>query len=237
MRAYAVVLISLITSVIAAAGTSYAMVRFGWAQPTQPEKLAIPNLVGLPESDAKNNLAASGLTMMVDAREPADKAEPGTVIRQSPPAGWMADPGQSVSLTFAMALPQVPEVVGRDLAEATELIKRAGYEVETGEPVASAEQPKGVVAKQSPPGGTALKAGEKVTLRVSGGPAEVEVPKLLGQGIAQAKTAAEQAGLELKVQWVSLAETTSNVVLRQDPDPGTKAAPGASVTVMVNRGD
>jgi beta-lactam-binding protein with PASTA domain len=63
----------------------------------------------------------------------------------------------------------------------------------------------------------------------------VEVPKLLGLGLEKAKKEAEEAGLELAIQWVALAETATGVVLSQDPRAGETVAPAAKVTVSVNR--
>jgi beta-lactam-binding protein with PASTA domain len=66
----------------------------------------------------------------------------------------------------------------------------------------------------------------------------VEVPKLVGFTLPTAKADLEKAGLKVApIHWVNLAETTSYLVLRQKPAPGTKVPPGSEVTVTVNAGD
>jgi beta-lactam-binding protein with PASTA domain len=237
MRAYAVVLIALVTSLVVSAATTFAVNRLGWLGPAQAQKIAVPHLLELNEEDARNNLSAIGLGMMVEAREPHESAKPGTVLRQSPPAGWLAEAGQAVNLTFAAVSPQVPSVLGKSKAEAEQLLKQAGFTVQLGDEVPSAEHAVGTIAAQSPTGGTPLRAGSAVVVRPSSGPAEQEVPKLLGLGIQQAKEAAEKAGMELVVHWVERAETNSYVVLSQKPLPGEKVEPGTQVIAVVNRGD
>jgi beta-lactam-binding protein with PASTA domain len=237
MKTFTVIVVAFVTAVLTATGTTYLAVRLGWFSPPEPQKQVVPNLVGLTEADAKTNLGTLGFTMIVEGREPHLSAEPGTVIRQVPAAGQLAGQGQAVNVAFAAALPKVPSVVGRTLSEATDLLQRAGYTVQVGEAVGSSQHAQGLVAGQSPLAGTGLEKGKPVSVQPSAGPSAIKVPRLVGLGLQQAKTEAEKAGLKFEVQWVSLAETTSYVVLRQKPEAGESVAPDSQVLVVVNRGD
>jgi serine/threonine-protein kinase len=209
----------------------------GWFNPPEVPKQPIPDLIGLAETDAKTNLTTLGFSMLIAGREQDAKAAAGTVLSQSPTAGELAEPGATVKLTFAVAPPKLPDVVGKKISEATELLKAAGYEVKMADAVPSERQPAGSILAQEPAAGSPALKGAKVTLKPSAGAAEVEVPKLVGMNHKQAKVVGEKANLKVKVQWVSLAETFSYVVLRQKPAAGEKVAPGSEVTVVVNRGD
>jgi beta-lactam-binding protein with PASTA domain len=237
MRIFTVILVAFITAVAASTGTAYLVIRLGWFNPPEVPRQPVPDLVGLSEADAKTNLATLGFSMLVAGREIHATAEPGTVVRQTPSPGELAPVGQAVRLTFALPPPKLPDVVGKKLSAATEVMEQAGYKVRVAKAVASDKHAEGLVASQSPAPGTPLQKGAKVVLRPSAGAAAVEVPKLVGMGLQKAKKEAEQAKLKVKVQWVELAETTSYVVLRQKPEAGEPVARDSEVLVVVNRGD
>jgi len=234
-----VFIIAFFTSLLTAAGTSILMPRVLLLLHPEPARVVtVPALSGLREADARANLQAIGLVTMVGGREPSDKASPDTVIGQSLPAGQQVQPGQAVSITLAAALPKVPDVVGRTVEEATRAMEEAGYAVQVGAPLPHATIEKGSVVAQSPKAGTALEAKSAVVVQPSAGPDAVEVPKLVGFTLPTAKADLEKAGLKVApIHWVNLAETTSYLVLRQKPAPGTKVPPGSEVTVTVNAGD
>ena len=73
-----------------------------------------------------------------------------------------------------------------------------------------------------------------MVVRVSAGPAEIEVPKLFGLNIEKVKTQAKDLGYTLKIIWTAMGETDEYVVLNQNPLPGTKIKPGDPITVTVN---
>jgi serine/threonine-protein kinase len=235
MNALSVVFVAFVTSVVTAAGTVYVAERYHVFR-SQDQREAVPSLVGLTEGDAKMNLDAVGFKMAVAGREASASAQPGTAIRQSPAAGQLAAAGQVISVTFASEPPKVPEVVGKSVEDATRILEEADYSVRVSESVPSKDVTEGMVAEQSPEAGATLEKKKYVSLKPSSGSPNVEVPKLVGMGIAKAKEAVEGAKLKFTVQWVDLAETASNIVLRQIPNPGEKVAPGAEIKVVVNRG-
>lgn len=87
---------------------------------------------------------------------------------------------------------------------------------------------------QLPAAETPQETDKPVIVRVSAGPGDIEVPKLLGQGVEAAKAQAKELGLSLKIQWTGMAETATFVVLSQNPVPGKKIKPGETITVTVN---
>jgi serine/threonine-protein kinase len=75
-----------------------------------------------------------------------------------------------------------------------------------------------------------------VVVRVSSGPTEVSIPKLLGQPVSKAKETLQQAGLELgNITWTEEGETPTGVVLNQHPPADTIAKPGDKVRITINR--
>ncbi|HYP90492.1 MAG TPA: PASTA domain-containing protein [Polyangiaceae bacterium] len=240
MRAFGwlviVVLVSVATSVATVFGMQHLRLLSPPAReaPLLPAKVGVPSLRGLSEADARENLKALGLVFLVGARKAEPGAAPGTVVVQSPAAGQAVDAHGVVSVELARESPKVPSVVNRTLAEATALLAQAGYKLEQGTGVADANVPKGNVASQRPPADAGQETDKPVTVQLSTGPAEVDVPKLVGLGVEKAKARAKELGFELKINWVAQGETPSLMVLSQNPIGGKKLKVGEIVTITVN---
>jgi len=229
-----VVLVSMVTSIATVLGIERLKLFTPPPAPQVPAKLGVPSLKGLSESDARQNLQALGLVFLVGERRAAPGATPGTVVEQTPPAGQPLEPRGAVTVALARELPKVPSVVGRTLAEATTILSQGGYKLEQGEPIADAHVAKGSVVGQLPEADKLQDTNVPIVVRLSSGPGEIELPRLVGQNIERVKTQAKEAGYTLKIVWTAVGETDEYVVLSQNPSPGTKLKPGDAVTVVVN---
>lgn len=237
MHGSTVFLIAFFTAIATAAGTVYTLERFDVfhraAVPAQES--IVPDLRGFAEADARANAQASHVTLLVASREPSAEAKPGSVIRQSIPAGQHVPQNHPMSVVLAEELPKIPNVTGLSLVEAGKRLEGTGYKLQAGDPVAHATVPLGQIVSQNPAADTAAEKGKTVTVQVSAGAAEVEVPKVMGLSVNNAKTALEKLGLEAEVRWVSLAETPTFIVLNQKPKPREKLKPGSKVEMTANR--
>lgn len=240
MRGFGLLVVVVLVSIVTSFATVLGMERFklfpppAREQPQPAPKVGVPSLKGLSENDARENLKALGLVLLVSERKAASGAAPGTVVEQSPAAGQLLDAHGVVSLTLSRELPQVPSVLNHTLAEATALLAQAGYKLEQGEPLPDARAPKGSVVSQLPAANAGQETDKPVVVRLSSGPGEIEVPKLVGQNVDKVKAQSKEAGFELKIVWVALGETESRVVLSQNPLGGKKIKPGDTVTVTAN---
>jgi serine/threonine-protein kinase len=172
---------------------------------------------------------------MVASREPAADAKPGTVVRQSVAPGQHVPRDYPLTVVLADELPKVPTVTGVNVAEATQRAEQRGFHLQVGATVPDANVVQGLVLDQTPKADTAQAKGATITVQVSNGPGDVELPKFVGVGIKQAQTDIEKLGLKAVVRWVALAETPTYVVLNQKPAPGEKAKPGSEVQLTVCR--
>jgi eukaryotic-like serine/threonine-protein kinase len=226
MRGFGLVVLVVLVSMVTSIGTVVGIERLKQLNPQTHEqpKVGVPSLKGLSENDARQNLKALGLVYLASERKAAAGAEPGTVEAHA-----------AITVTLARELPKVPSVVGRTLAEAAALLAQSGYKLEAGEPIADATVPKGSVVSQVPEAAAAQEIDKPVVVRISAGPGEIEVPKLLGQSVEKVKAEATDLGFVLKIAWTEEGETPSYVVLNQNPLAGKKIKPGDSVTITVNR--
>jgi beta-lactam-binding protein with PASTA domain len=237
MRALGVIVLAMFTSILATVGTMYGAYRLGYLKLAAESPRHAPNVLGLTEGDARNNIEALGLKLIIAGRETNAQAKENTVISQMPKAGDPVGPDGAVHLTLALAPPpaKVPDVTGKSVADATKALADAGYEVKVGAAVPHDVHKEGVVATQSPEAGGSLAAKETVTITPSSGAEAKTAPKFVGLGLDAAKEAAKTAKVELVVQWVALAETPTYLVLRQDPLEGKPLNADKKVTVFVNR--
>ena len=240
MRGFALLVAAVLVSIVTSIATVLSMERLKLiAAPAAHEqaaaKVGVPSLKGLSEDDARQNLKALGLVFLVSERKAVSGAGPGTVVEQSPAAGQQVEPHGSINVSLARELPKVPGVVNRTLSEATALLTPLGYKLEQAEPLADPQVPKGSIVSQLPAANAPQETDKPVIVRVSAGPGEIEVPKLLGQGLEKTKAQAKELGLSLKILWTEMGETPTFVVLSQNPVAGKKLKPGEAVTVTINR--
>jgi len=128
----------------------------------------------------------------------------------------------------------VPNVVGIERDLAVQQIEDAELEASVEEQP-STEVEQGIVIEQSPPAGSRIAKGDTVTIVVSTGPREVEVPALAGRTYGEAVDILEELGLEPRRVDV-FSQRPVGVVASVDPKPGTLVDEGSVVTVRVSKG-
>jgi hypothetical protein len=86
----------------------------------------IPQLVGTPLAAVHERAQQDGLSVLVLGERPSGRYPRGTVIQQSPVAGWSASEDSILRVTVSSGL-AVPDVVGHTLAEARSKLSRLGW--------------------------------------------------------------------------------------------------------------
>ncbi|MFN2535788.1 MAG: Stk1 family PASTA domain-containing Ser/Thr kinase [Pseudonocardiaceae bacterium] len=127
----------------------------------------------------------------------------------------------------------LPNVVGQPVPQAEQALNAAGFQTER-HPVESTPQDLERVVAMNPTG-QAVK-GTTVRLDIGAGPAEVEVPNLLGLDRVQAQSSLQQVGLALSPdqrQQVVQDDKDVGRVQVQDPPAGRRLAKGKSVVITV----
>ena len=194
--------------------------------------VALPNVVGLTEVEARAQL--SGFTITIqrapDARIPKDR-----VTNQLPLATVRVSKGSAVTLTLSDGPGDavVPtDIIGKPLEEARVALAAAGLRVSRTIAVDSEEQP-GIVLKVTPEQGSTIEAGSGVTLEIASG--NVRVPELLGKSDIEARTLLTQAGFLVKIVEAFDSNQPIGVVIAQAPAAGETKIIGSSVTVTINK--
>ncbi|WP_080794055.1 Stk1 family PASTA domain-containing Ser/Thr kinase [Corynebacterium pacaense] len=94
--------------------------------------ISVPEVEGMKESDALKTLADAGLTVASTSRNASESAASAdTVVGVSPRPGGLIDPAApQVSLELAGQV-DVPNIVGKRIGEARELLDKAGLELDS----------------------------------------------------------------------------------------------------------
>jgi serine/threonine-protein kinase len=128
----------------------------------------------------------------------------------------------------------VPDVVGDSLADAAR--EFADQQLRASVQYVPSTEAQGEVVAQARPGGTRVRRGSNVQVNVSVGaqPAEnVQVPDVGGQTVAEARTALEQAGLEVLALNLDGDVRNESLVASQSPGAGVAIPRGSLVLLYV----
>ncbi len=198
-----------------------------------PGSANVPNVVNQAQAQATAALQQAGFK--VTTTQAASTTVPqGNVISQTPSAGQPAAKGSTVQLVISTGLPQVtiPSLVGQDPATAGSKLAALGLSV-TQQDVSSSSIQSGRVTGTNPAAGTPVSVGTTVTVFVSTGKQQVNVPNVVGSTQAQAAAALSAAGLQATFSTQPVTQPAQNgVVLSQNPSSG-QVAQGSTVSVVV----
>jgi beta-lactam-binding protein with PASTA domain len=206
---------------------------------TGPAQVQVPNVVGLTQAAATTAITNAGLVLGTVSQASSNTVAAGNVISESPVAGTSVNSGSSVNIVVSTgpAQVQVPNVVGLTQAAATTAITNAGLVLGTVSQAASNTVAAGSVISESPVAGTSVNSGSSVNIVVSTGPAQVQVPNVVGLTQAAATTAITNAGLVLgTVSQASSNTVAAGNVISESPVAGTSVNTGSSVNIVVSTG-
>jgi beta-lactam-binding protein with PASTA domain len=226
-------------------------------------RLAVPDVTGLPLTDAERKLKARGFK--VEVKRVASSRPKGVVVSQDPVAGVTAVSGTTVKLTVSSGVKgvAVPQLVGQTQGAAVDALTKLGLK-----PVLKnvpSDKPVGTVVGQNPPAGNQVDKGSKVVLNVSTGTGPstttvatttttatttsttvtgtttttaagpVHLPRVLGLAQTPALRQLNALGLRPTVVYVSSSQP-ANRVIAQSPAPGATLSRGSRVRVNVSTG-
>ncbi|WNI15148.1 Stk1 family PASTA domain-containing Ser/Thr kinase [Actinacidiphila sp. ITFR-21] len=194
-----------------------------------PGQVRVPTVRGRSLTAARQELKAAGLAPGTVTRAFSDDVPGGQVISTDPAGGRDLAPGTPVALRVSRGAPvDLPDVVGDPVTDAREQLEDAGLKVVLAQDeVYSDEADKDTVARVSPSDG--LGTGDTVTITVSKGRQEFDVPDVKGRSETDAKRILSAAGFGTRVIPIFFGDT----VFSQSPGGGSRAAKGATITLWV----
>jgi serine/threonine-protein kinase len=197
-----------------------------------PERYDVPKLRGLTVEDAQIALAAANLQLGEQSRAYDDRVAEGKIISSSPEVGESVKRDTVVDVTVSRGPEPVtmPDLVGSNGDQAQERLTSLGLTVERSDEFSDSVA-SGLVISTDPSGGTTAYRGDTVQLVVSKGPPLVTVPNVVGRSEKDARDELKDAGFKVKVN-----KPLGFVIFgvnSQDPQGGTQAPRGSTVTITV----
>jgi eukaryotic-like serine/threonine-protein kinase len=131
----------------------------------------------------------------------------------------------------------VPNIEGKNLSEANELLKKFNLVLNVNEKQYKESIPRDEVIKQLPPPGRTVRRGREIKAVVSMGPEMVTVPDLTGMSLRECGVNLTNKRLMLgKVKTSKDKKDEAEQVLDQNPKAGEKVRKGSPVNVTINKG-
>lgn len=204
----------------------------------KPAKVEVPNLVGLTEEAAIEEIEANNFAVGDIREEFSDEVEPGIVIRSTPEAGRLRDPESEISLFVSLGseLAEMSDYRGRDIDQVRELLTNQFRSIETVEEFS--DEPEGTILDQNPAPGEEVNVQEtNLVFTVSKGRQLIELSDLTGYNERSLEAYERSSGFKITVRSRENSEDVpAGEVLRQDPSAGTRLEAGTEVAVVVSNG-
>jgi serine/threonine-protein kinase len=200
---------------------------------TRPHNKTVPPVIGDSLNTARTILQNDGFRVS-PVYESSSKAS-GTVIGEIPNGGSKAKAGSTVSLAVSTGpgTASVPAVVGLPLAQAKRQIVQAGLRVGRIVRQHSSTYATGLVMDTNPAAAQSPLKGTAVTLFVSSGPANVNVPDVTGESEEQAKSTLQASGFTVITTPQTTSTTPAGHVISQSPRGNTQVPPGSKVDLVI----
>ena len=195
-----------------------------------------PPVVGLTETQAREELTEAGFTVEERPAVYSDEVPEDHVVDQDPVPDGRVVEGGTITLTTSLGPDrrEVPEVVGRSPEEAADALEAVGLAVGTTTEAFS-DLPVGAVVATDPAQGASLPPGTEVGLVVSKGVEQLGVPDVQGATRADAERAITQAGFTPRVTEAFSEDVAKGLVADQSPSSG-RAPRGSEVALEVSKG-
>ena len=195
------------------------------------ERYAVPNLQGLKQDVAEQQLKDNKLVLGDVKEEFSSEFPKGFIMRSDPASGERVKRDSQVNLVISLGVEQVAfaDYKGKSGEQALNELSDAGFDVKT-KYVYSEDLPIGAVISQTPGAGQVDK-GSTITLLVSKGSEFVFIPNVFS--VSEAKAVAALKDLDLKPKVKKVGNKKTKVVTNVSPKVGTKVKRGSTVTITV----
>ncbi|WP_217163263.1 Stk1 family PASTA domain-containing Ser/Thr kinase [Streptomyces sp. AC512_CC834] len=200
------------------------------------DKVPVPAFIGLSKSDAQQQATNIDLVLAFKQQECEDQPK-GNICSQDPKQGTNVEKKSTVNLVVSTGAPKVavPNVIDKNVDEATQRLEDKGFEVETKQTESS--QDEGTVLSQDPEPGEEREKGSTVTLEVAKAEEKATVPDVVGRTCDEAKAQVESGG-DLTAVCTDQPTTDPNQngkVISTTPTANTPVDKGSKVTIFVGK--
>lgn len=146
---------------------------------TGPESVKVPDVSGKSEEDARKIINDAKLQAGTHISQNSPEVEKGVVIETKPGNGAKVDVDSNVDLVVSSGMVKVPDVTGKSADEACKILEGDDYQLGCKtEEVETADEEEKKVFEQSSSGGSEVKQGSEITVKVAKKPPEEPSPTM-----------------------------------------------------------
>jgi len=200
-------------------------------------KQAVDNYVGRRYADVEKHLNDTFKSVKkVDVED--NNAAVGTIVGQTPSPGTEAVLSNTdIEVRVVVGKPQVTleNLVGYTRQGLDGYAKQSGFRIKTTEEFS--DKPEGTVISQDPPAGRSYPHGTEVTVVISKGKQQVTVKNLTGYSLTALDDYARESGLKVRRTEEFSNSVAKGLVISQSPAAGTRLDLGATINVVISRGE
>jgi eukaryotic-like serine/threonine-protein kinase len=203
-----------------------------------PHRVDVPSVIGLDVREAQRKLENVGLVARIAQGRHSLRVDGGAVLDVRPDEGTVVEDGTRVVLVPSAGPPpvRVPNIVGKTLERARELLRGADLGVGDITRAYHAELAEGHVIRQSVDGRDDAPLGSAIDVVVSRGPKPIPVPRVAGRIVEDATALLEDAGFVVARTDAFSDDVARGRVISQDPARGKNLQPGEAVSIVVSLG-
>ena len=205
---------------------------------SETQGIAVPNLLGLTEEQAKTTLNNIGLGITVIGNASSDTYEEGLIIDQSINEGQIVEANTTINVTVSNGAGNIsiPSVVGMTENAAINTLTDAGFKYNRNYEF-SATVAQGNVVSQTPTAGVLGKKGDTISIVVSQGVESISVPSVVNRTQDEAQNLLTQAKLTVgNITTAHHATVAAGNVISQGIDAGTSVNAGTPVDLVISDG-
>lgn len=205
----------------------------------------VPDVEGMEKDKAIQTIEELKLQVSAEGNVVSDYIQAGRIVLQSPNGGSYIEEYGSVKLTVSSGSGVVeakdgksivPYVIWDKQEDAISKLKKAGLAEPKIETKNDENVEAGKVISQSIDYGTEVDEGTQITLVVSLGPANFDMPNVTGKSVDEARSTLSSRGLTVTVSYESSSSVGQDKVISQSVSAGTKVKKGDSVKLTVSSG-
>lgn len=197
----------------------------------------VPDIADKSLTDAIQTLKDAGITNYRFDYKDSDDVEKDTVISTDPVAGTTVENTDTVVIVVSNGKGSLtmPDVSDQDEDTARQALTAMKLQVVTTEDFSS-DIAEGKVISSDPAPGADISEGDTVTIVISKGPDQVEVPSVVDMTEKKATSTLNSANLKANASYEYSDSVAKGNVISQDTEAGAKVDPGTTVGIVVSKG-
>lgn len=198
--------------------------------------IAIPDTKGMTVPQATYTLESVGFKTGDIVYDENATGPAGTIIGQRLQGEKRAQEGSLIDLTVVGPPPVlVPDLSGLSREEAERALTEAELALGDVSEIYHASLGAGRVISQEPSANASVQRSYAVAVQFSKGPEPVEVLKVKGQQLEEAKKVLAGQGFQIEIE-KEYSTSKKDMILSQAPAAGQKVMPGSTVKIVVSKG-